>query len=104
MYFNQQEDIAMTILKHIQDIKTKLGQDIIVLFRGERFYESYGDDALKVKSCCECITDSRVSEGEKLEMCAFKINELDINLPKLVRAGYRVAISDIPKTQGKKSK
>jgi DNA mismatch repair protein MutS len=104
MYFNQQEDRAMTILKHIQDVKTMLGQDVIVLFIGKRFYEAYGDDALKIKSCCECITDSRISEGERLEMCAFEIGKLDINLPKLVRSGYRVAISDIPKTQGKKSK
>jgi DNA mismatch repair protein MutS len=103
MYFNL-EGRDMTILKHIQDIKTRLGQDVIVLFSGKRFYEAYGDDALKIKSCCECITDSRISEGERLEMCAFEINKLDINLPKLVRAGYRVAISDVPKTQGKKSK
>jgi hypothetical protein len=66
MYFNQQEDRAMTILKHIQDVKTMLGQDVIVLFSGKRFYEAYGDDALKIKSCCECITDSRISDGERL--------------------------------------
>ena len=94
-----------TIKQQIANVKKKLGQDIICLFSGKRFYEAYCDDAKVVlEYCVNTMKDSRTSEGGVLDMAAFSISELDINLPKLVRAGYRVAICDMPVAQGRKTK
>lgn len=94
-----------TINKQISDVKQRLGQDVICLFSGKRFYEAYCDDAKIVSECCvNTMKDSRTSEGCVLDMVAFSNKDLDINLPKLVRAGYRVAICDMPVAQGRKIK
>ena len=94
-----------TIKKQIADVKQKLGQEVICLFSGKRFYEAYCDDAKIVSEyCINTVKDSRTSEGYVLDMVAFSIRDLDINLPKLVRAGYRVAICDMPVAQGRKTK
>lgn len=94
-----------TIKQQIENVKQRLGQDVICLFSGKRFYEAYCNDAKVIlENCVNTMKDSRTSEGCVLDMAAFSISELDINLPKLVRAGYRVAICDMPVAQGRKIK
>ena len=94
-----------TIKQQIASVKQKLGQDVICLFSGKRFYEAYCEDAKIVSEyCINTIKNNRTSEGVVLDVAAFNIKDLDINLPKLVRAGYRVAICDMPVAQGRKTK
>ena len=67
----------------------------ILLFRCGDFYEAYEDDAKKV-SLTVGITLTRLSSGKNIGgiMTMFPHHALDIYLPKLVRAGYRIAICD----------
>lgn len=94
-----------TIKQQIKDVKQKLGQDVICLFSGKRFYEVYCVDAKIVSEyCIKTIKNNRTSQVVVLDVAAFNIKDLDTNLPKLVRAGYRVAICDMPVAQGRKTK
>ena len=72
--------------------------DAILLFRCGDFYETYGNDAV-IASEILGITLTRRSNGasaaaKNLEMAGFPHHALDTYLPKLVRAGKRVAICD----------
>ena len=89
------KDIALTpMMKQFVAMKEK-HPDAILLFRVGDFYETYGDDAI-VASEILGITLTRRSNGPggKLEMAGFPHHALDTYLPKLVRAGKRVAICD----------
>lgn len=67
--------------------------DAIVLFRVGDFYEAYSEDAVAVSECTNlCLTRLQVGDGEALELVGFPAPALDSYLPKLVRAGYRLAI------------
>ena len=70
--------------------------DSILLFRCGDFYEAYGDDA-KTASEVLGITLTRTSRKDiTAQMAGFPHHALDTYLPKLVRAGKRVAICDEP--------
>lgn len=89
------KDIALTpMMKQFVAMKEK-HPDAILLFRVGDFYETYGNDAI-VASEILGITLTRRSNGPsgKLEMAGFPHHALDTYLPKLVRAGKRVAICD----------
>ncbi|MDR1161155.1 MAG: DNA mismatch repair protein MutS, partial [Tannerellaceae bacterium] len=81
-------------MKQYFDIKAK-HPDAILLFRVGDFYEMYGDDAV-VGSGILGITQTRRANGvaQYVEMAGFPHHALDTYLPKLVRAGKRVAICD----------
>lgn len=91
-------DIEMTpMLKQFYDLKAK-HPDAIILFRCGDFYEMYSEDAKKASETLG-ITLTRSSktkdkDGSGLYMAAFPYHALDIYLPKLIRAGHRVAICD----------
>jgi len=69
--------------------------DAVLLFRVGDFYEAYGQDAIEVVDILS-IAMTRKSNGASgpIEMCGFPHHALDNFLPKLVRAGRRVAICD----------
>jgi DNA mismatch repair protein MutS len=76
--------------------------DAICLFRCGDFYEVYRDDAQKVcKVLNITLTHRHYSDGSRIEMAGFPFHALDTYLPKLVRAGLRVALCDEMKN-GKK--
>lgn len=79
------------IMKQFNDLKKK-HPDALLLFRCGDFYETYEDDA---SACAEIlgITLTRRSDN-KVRMAGFPYHALDTYLPKLVRAGKRVAICD----------
>jgi DNA mismatch repair protein MutS len=81
-------------MKQYFDIKAK-HPDAILLFRVGDFYEMYGDDAV-VGSGILGITQTKRANGvaQYVEMAGFPHHALDTYLPKLVRAGKRVAICD----------
>lgn len=90
------EDIALTpMMKQFLDLKSK-HPDAIMLFRCGDFYETYSTDAV-VASEILGITLTRRNNGkggQTIEMAGFPHHALDTYLPKLVRAGKRVAICD----------
>lgn len=79
------------ILKQFDELKAK-HPDAVLLFRCGDFYECYREDAV---ACAEIlgITLTRRS-ADKVEMAGFPYHALDTYLPKLIRAGKRVAICD----------
>ena len=80
--------------RQVQSLKEK-HPDALILVRGGDFYEAFGEDALKAARTLG-ITNSRreTAKGEKYDYAAFPHHALDVYLPKLVRAGYRIAICD----------
>ena len=69
--------------------------DAVLLFRVGDFYEAYGKDALEVVDILSiALTRKSNGAGGPIEMCGFPHHALDNFLPKLVRAGRRVAICD----------
>ena len=85
------------MLKQFYDLKGK-HPDAILLFRCGDFYETYCNDAEKASKILG-ITLTRSSrtkdiEGKPLSMAGFPYHALDTYLPKLIRAGERVAICD----------
>ena len=78
------------ILKQYDTIKTK-HPDAMLLFRTGDSYTMYRDDAMKAS---ELLGLSLTKNGDRIEKVSFPHHALDINLPKLVRAGVRVALCD----------
>jgi DNA mismatch repair protein MutS len=69
--------------------------EAVLLYRVGDFYESYSDDAVLVSKVLGIVL-TRKSNGDKgyVEMAGFPHHALDVYLPKLVRAGYKVAVCD----------
>ncbi|WP_036386472.1 DNA mismatch repair protein MutS [Muricauda sp. MAR_2010_75] len=74
-------------------IKTK-HPDALLLFRVGDFYETFGDDAVKAAKILGIILTHRNNGGDKTELAGFPHHSLNTYLPKLVKAGQRVAICD----------
>jgi len=82
------------LMKQYNSIKAKY-PDALLLFRVGDFYETFGSDAIKASEILGIILTRRAN-GTKtyIELAGFPHHSLDTYLPKLVRAGYRVAICD----------
>ena len=85
------------MMKQFRDIKTQY-PDAMLLFRCGDFYETYAEDAVKASKILNITLTHRSNGGSSaapaLEMAGFPFHALDTYLPKLVRAGLRVAICD----------
>jgi DNA mismatch repair protein MutS len=81
-------------MKQYNNIKTK-HPDAILLFRVGDFYETFGEDAIKASGILG-ITLTRRANGSArfVELAGFPFHALDTYLPRLVRAGQRVAICE----------
>lgn len=93
----QQMSNVLPIIKQYNDLKQK-HPDALLLFRCGDFYETYKEDAVKASNILG-ITLTKHSkrmdeEGKPLKMAGFPYHALDTYLPKLIRAGERVAICD----------
>jgi len=80
-------------MKQYSQIKSKY-PDAILLFRVGDFYEIFGEDAIKAANILGIILTSRNNGGSNIEMAGFPHHSVDLYLPKLVRAGFRVAICE----------
>ena len=80
------------MVEKFNELKTK-HPDAVVLFRAGDFYESYFDDAKKVSEVLG-ITLTKRSGEDGYYLAGFPHHALDTYLPKLIRAGLRVAICD----------
>lgn len=86
--------IDTPLMKQYFDIKAK-HPDAILLFRVGDFYEMYGEDAVIGAEIVGIVqTKKSNGPGQSIEMAGFPHHALDTYLPKLVRAGKRVAICD----------
>ncbi len=74
-------------------VKTKY-PDAILLFRVGDFYETFGEDAVKASRALGITLTSRNNGGSDIELAGFPYHAMDMYLPRLVRAGYRVAICE----------
>ena len=68
--------------------------DALLLFRVGDFYETFGKDAIKASKILGIVLTARNNGGSKIELAGFPHHSMDTYLPKLVRAGQRVAICD----------
>ena len=87
------------ILKHFFDLK-KRHPDALLLFRAGDFYETYKEDAEKASEVLGITLTknpkTKDDKGKPLALAGFPYHALDTYLPKLIRAGLRVAICDQP--------
>jgi DNA mismatch repair protein MutS len=89
-----QKYVETPLMKQYYAIKTK-HPDAILLFRVGDFYETFGEDAIRTSEILG-ITLTRRANGSAqfVELAGFPYHALDIYLPRLVRAGQRVAICE----------
>jgi DNA mismatch repair protein MutS len=91
---NDQKYFETPLMKQYYGVKSK-HPDAILLFRVGDFYETFGTDAIKASEILG-ITLTRRANGSAtfVELAGFPYHALDIYLPRLVRAGQRVAICE----------
>lgn len=89
------KEIAETpLMKQFNAIKAKY-PDALLLFRVGDFYETFGDDAIKTSNILGIVLTRRANgKAAYVELAGFPHHSLDTYLPKLVKAGQRVAICD----------
>lgn len=81
------------LMKQYNAIKAKY-PDALLLFRVGDFYETFGEDAVKAARILNIVLTNRNNGGERSELAGFPHHSLNTYLPKLVKAGERVAICD----------
>ena len=88
------KDELTPMMKQFHDLKAK-HPDAILLFRCGDFYETYCDDAVTASQVLGITLTRRNNKGQAAtEMAGFPHHALDTYLPRLIRAGFRVAICD----------
>ena len=100
MTMKQTEETTMTpFMKQFNELKAKHPESIL-LFRIGDFYEAYDEDAVKAGEILGITVTRKFnskdkgSDGHALKLAGFPHHALDTYLPKLIRAGVRVAICD----------
>lgn len=81
------------LMKQYFAVKAK-HPDAILLFRVGDFYETFGEDAVKASKALGIVLTARNNGGSKIELAGFPFHSMDLYLPRLVKAGYRVAICE----------
>jgi DNA mismatch repair protein MutS len=82
------------LMKQYNTIKAK-HPGALLLFRVGDFYETFGEDAVKASKVLDIVLTKRANgAASHIELAGFPHHSLDTYLPKLVRAGNRVAICD----------
>ena len=89
------KDVVLTpMMKQFFELKAK-HPDAVMLFRCGDFYETYSDDAVIASEILGITLTKRANgQSKSVEMAGFPFHALDTYLPKLIRAGKRVAICD----------
>lgn len=94
-----EETTKPSIMEQYNELKEK-HPGAVLLFRIGDFYEAYDDDATKIGEILGVTITRRLkskekgSDGHTLRLAGFPYHALDTYLPKLIRAGLRVAICD----------
>lgn len=88
------EEKDTPLMKQYNEIKAKY-PGALLLFRVGDFYETFGEDAVKTSEILGIVLTKRANgAASHIELAGFPHHSLDTYLPKLVRAGQRVAICD----------
>ncbi len=87
------EDTTTPLMRQYYDAKKKQ-PDAILLFRIGDFYETFGQDAITAARVLGITLTNRNNGSADTELAGFPYHSVDTYLPKLVRAGYRVAICE----------
>ncbi len=88
------ESAETPLMKQYNAIKAKY-PDALLLFRVGDFYETFGEDAIRASNILGIVLTRRANgSGTYMELAGFPHHSLDLYLPKLVKAGLRVAICD----------
>ena len=86
--------VETPLMKQYNQFKAK-HPDAILLFRVGDFYETFGDDAIKTSQVLGIVLTKRANgSAQFVDLAGFPYHSLDVYLPKLVRAGLRVAICE----------
>ncbi len=87
-------DNETPLMKQYNEVKQKY-PGALVLFRVGDFYETFGEDAKKSSQILGITLTKRGNgKANEVELAGFPHHSLDVYLPRLVRAGQRVAICD----------
>ncbi len=82
------------LMKQYNQIKSKY-PDALLLFRVGDFYETFGEDAIKAANILGIVLTKRgAGSNSETELAGFPHHSINTYLPKLVKAGFRVAICD----------
>ncbi len=81
------------LMQQYNSIKTRY-PDALLLFRVGDFYETFGEDAVRASKILDIVLTQRNNGGDRTELAGFPYHALNTYLPKLVKAGQRVAICD----------
>jgi DNA mismatch repair protein MutS len=81
------------LMKQYAEVKSKY-PDALLLFRIGDFYETFGEDAVKTAGALGIVLTNRNNGSARTELAGFPYHSLDMYLPKLVKAGFRVAICE----------
>ncbi len=87
-------DKETPLMKQYNQIKSRY-PDALLLFRVGDFYETFGEDAVKTSKTLDIVLTKRANgSASEIELAGFPHHAMDAYLPKLIRAGNRVAICD----------
>jgi DNA mismatch repair protein MutS len=89
----EEADKVTPLMQQYARVKAKY-PDAILLFRVGDFYETFGQDAVLASKALGIVLTSRNNGGSDIELAGFPFHSLDLYLPRLVKAGYRVAICE----------
>lgn len=81
------------LMKQYYAVKSKY-PDAILLFRVGDFYETFGEDAVLTSKILGIVLTKRANGSSHIELAGFPFHAVDTYLPKLVKAGHRVAICE----------
>ncbi|RME93110.1 MAG: DNA mismatch repair protein MutS, partial [Bacteroidetes bacterium] len=81
------------LMRQYFQVKAKHPQAIL-LFRVGDFYETFGEDAVRTAQVLGIVLTSRNNGGSDIELAGFPYHALDTYLPRLIRAGLRVAVCE----------
>ena len=81
------------LMKQYFELKAK-HKDALLLFRVGDFYETFAEDAVKTSAVLGIVLTARNNGGSQVELAGFPYHSLDVYLPRLVKAGFRVAICE----------
>ncbi|MEY4107062.1 MAG: hypothetical protein RL181_1404, partial [Bacteroidota bacterium] len=90
---NETKEKITPLMQQYAKVKAKY-PDAVLLFRVGDFYETFGEDAVRASRALGIVLTSRNNGGSDVELAGFPYHSLEMYLPRLVRAGYRVAICE----------
>ena len=94
MAFQKNNQVTQTpLIKQYLKIKSKY-PDALLLFRVGDFYETFGEDAVEASKILGIILTNRSNGSSKIELAGFPHHSLNTYLPKLVKAGKRIAVCE----------